>query len=876
MPEIRHKAEIYVNYDEAQTRQNLSSGEEIRTVFGKIKKWFADMGTAAFKDVPSSGDAGNSEVVLGNDSRLSDARTPTVHNQAANTITAMTGYTKPQSTSAISTSDTLNGAVGKLEKGLDTKANTSDIPTVNDGTLTIQQNGTTKATFTANQAGNATVNIETGDAYGIDMYDDTLPIDITVRGDNLEDWVIYGNNEPGKNLVNLANVPDGANSGIEWTVNSTNGTITANGKMTGSIYSVNTVISPTDLSTYNGYYLSCDTENRYDAFIALRDASTYAFYAIAKSNESVLISNVPSTACYLQIGIQATIGTEISNFVFKPMIRAANTTPDFDPYHLGVGELNSAGTGYELPIITKQTGKADITTNIYLGTSPLTEGQSLSKEQATTKDIPTYNGECTIDTSYPNKPKMEIIPTDSAINIIEKLRRIGASNGSSSTVRTIYAPDDSNGIRTTVGNNRTEVQVACGQASNANAKFIATQTGIQGGVGTANQNNPNYLFHDDCVEDKIGRTGSGIYAGKAQPGSTLDLWYETAKLNGKKILTDDDINSWRDLQMKVRKNDMADIDISDQYTCSQGSGELTWDVIGKNIDTPADPNRTNTLTLRVHNILPEHLVFDAPEAFYACLTSALNAGTYNYYCFDEDEADFAYFTFTLTQSVPVGGQLVSTRDNSTLYSYASGSSTTPIETVSVTKGSSGTNLGTIEYYTRSGNLNADNIRYYGSNDWKESAIRQWLNSNKPAGQWWTPQNPWDRPPAYAEIMNGFMYDLDPEFLDVIGKTQVTTNYFDTSTGALNGTYTTEDYFFLMSQSQVSSDFSGEGTKYTPYSDNASRVMYKNGGAQNYWLRTPDSMRPESVNIVNSIGKVGSMFRFIAVEGCWVVPACNLI
>ena len=35
----------------------------------------------------------------------------------------------------------------------------SDIPTVNDGTLTIQQNGETKGTFTANQSGNSTVNM---------------------------------------------------------------------------------------------------------------------------------------------------------------------------------------------------------------------------------------------------------------------------------------------------------------------------------------------------------------------------------------------------------------------------------------------------------------------------------------------------------------------------------------------------------------------------------------------------------------------------------------------------------------------------------------------------------------------------------------------
>jgi len=44
---------------------------------------------------------------------------------------------------------------------LSAKADTSDIPTVNDGTLTIQQNGETKGTFTANQSGNSTVNIET-------------------------------------------------------------------------------------------------------------------------------------------------------------------------------------------------------------------------------------------------------------------------------------------------------------------------------------------------------------------------------------------------------------------------------------------------------------------------------------------------------------------------------------------------------------------------------------------------------------------------------------------------------------------------------------------------------------------------------------------
>ena len=44
-----------------------------------------------------------------------------------------------------------------------TFALTSDIPTVNNGTLTIQTEGTSKGTFTANQSGNTTINITASD-----------------------------------------------------------------------------------------------------------------------------------------------------------------------------------------------------------------------------------------------------------------------------------------------------------------------------------------------------------------------------------------------------------------------------------------------------------------------------------------------------------------------------------------------------------------------------------------------------------------------------------------------------------------------------------------------------------------------------------------
>ena len=48
-------------------------------------------------------------------------KTPAAHNQASNTINAMTGYSKASSASAIATTDSLNTAIGKLEKALDGK-----------------------------------------------------------------------------------------------------------------------------------------------------------------------------------------------------------------------------------------------------------------------------------------------------------------------------------------------------------------------------------------------------------------------------------------------------------------------------------------------------------------------------------------------------------------------------------------------------------------------------------------------------------------------------------------------------------------------------------------------------------------------------------
>ena len=121
---------------------------------------FGDMsglGSAAYKDVPTSGDASTTQVVMGNDTRIGSIAgikaitdriimdgtetqdyylqdsTPSNPSSGdywfsdepivSSDVTAMTGYAKAQSASAITTSDSLNEAVGKLEYKVDVKQN---------------------------------------------------------------------------------------------------------------------------------------------------------------------------------------------------------------------------------------------------------------------------------------------------------------------------------------------------------------------------------------------------------------------------------------------------------------------------------------------------------------------------------------------------------------------------------------------------------------------------------------------------------------------------------------------------------------------------------------------------------------------------------
>ncbi|MDD4279749.1 MAG: DUF6273 domain-containing protein [Candidatus Sumerlaeales bacterium] len=280
--------------------------------------------------------------------------------------------------------------------------------------------------------------------------------------------------------------------------------------------------------------------------------------------------------------------------------------------------------------------------------------------------------------------------------------------------------------------------------------------------------------------------------------------------------------------------------------------------------------------------------FDNAEALYAC-AAELPAGTYNFALpagYDEAYGGGLTYQFTLSNAVPAGGVImfpwVSNVQASTIQisSYSTQSSTSAIESVAVTAGSDGTALGTADGLTANMN-HAQRIRY-GSNNWNQSAVRQWLNSAAAANAWWTPQTIFDRPPTYANVA-GFLNGLDPAFVAVLGETdRVTVNNTVTDGGSVNASYVTRDKIYLPSRTEIygtrENALAPEGEQYPLYvgSDDADKIKYDIDSqvtARTWWMRSPYA---GSANSARYVRTSGALNYYIANGGLGAAAACVIL
>ena len=346
-----------------------------------------------------------------------------------------------------------------------------------------------------------------------------------------------------------------------------------------------------------------------------------------------------------------------------------------------------------------------------------------------------------------------------------------------------------------------------------------------------------------------------------------------------------DLTSWYGVRDVVRRGLASRFfQVGDQLVCEKDGVKIRWDIVGIDQDTPADSNFIHSMTLMAHDVYIT-AAFDAKEALFA-FDDGLEAGTYH---FAIDQQPWVAgdvgktIQFTLTNAIPAGGQLVvnngynATMVGATISAFASGTSTTAAETVTMSEGSDGTDLGSVANALTGTTTNSIQRALLGSNNWSQSAARQYLNSNKAAGAYWTPKTKWDRPPGYVASTAGFLKGLDGDFVSVLGKVIKTTSQNTVTDGG--GGIQSEELVFLPSRSEIygSAEITGvnEGAIYDYYKNatDADRIKYQGTAARYWWLRTPTASYASYVRIVVTSGALGDSG---ASNAYGLAPACCIV
>lgn len=272
--------------------------------------------------------------------------------------------------------------------------------------------------------------------------------------------------------------------------------------------------------------------------------------------------------------------------------------------------------------------------------------------------------------------------------------------------------------------------------------------------------------------------------------------------------------------------------------------DIPWQVNHHENVTLEDGEVVPGMWMQTHYSIPFEIQFSHQRAFLTC-PDGLSAGTYH---FDFAKAWGTHvkpginYQFTLTKPVEKGGRLAGcygapdiAPTSWKVYSYGKDGITLN-ETVNINVGSSGKNIGTIPYEKRNGNINSVQEIAYGWNRWKTSALRQWLNSNKPKGQWWKPQDQFDICPDQLASKDGFLMGMPEQMLNSLKKVKVST--FANTVNDEGVEDVTYDYVTLPSLGQIyaQTQIAGEGEPHT------------------YWKRrsgksTPQELYKENPNMI---------------------------
>lgn len=141
-----------------------------------------------------------------------------------------------------------------------------------------------------------------------------------------------------------------------------------------------------------------------------------------------------------------------------------------------------------------------------------------------------------------------------------------------------------------------------------------------------------------------------------------------------------------------------------------------------------------------------------------------------------------------------------------------------------------------------------NRRDLGNNRYIWSNLHQWLNSDKPANQWYAAQHKYDAPPNYTNI-NGFLYEWNESERNVLDSTNWTVTRHSADGG---GSEVFQSRVTLPSTTEMGLNVNTGGGRLDIFNNDTDRKA-----RLAYWCRTPHTGLAYNVLVVSNSGTEGA-------------------
>lgn len=141
-----------------------------------------------------------------------------------------------------------------------------------------------------------------------------------------------------------------------------------------------------------------------------------------------------------------------------------------------------------------------------------------------------------------------------------------------------------------------------------------------------------------------------------------------------------------------------------------------------------------------------------------------------------------------------------------------------------------------------------NRRDLGNNRYIWSNLHQWLNSDKPANQWYAAQHKYDAPPNYTNI-NGFLYEWNESERNVLDLTNWTVTRHSADGG---GSEVFQSRVTLPSTTEMGLNVNTGGGRLDIFNNDTDRKA-----RLAYWCRTPHTALAYNVLVVSNSGTEGA-------------------